>query len=85
LAGLKYLLGVGFLLRTVFLIKLDKRSIVEFDVDSKTAAEVLARTVIKSIHAMIYEHECLPMILCEGNKQARVIGHGFQYLMPVYR
>lgn len=42
-------------------------------------------SAFKSIDAMIEKHECLPKILCDGNRQAQVIGHGFQYLMPVYR
>jgi len=64
---------------------LEKRSTAEFDIDRVVAANVLAETVITSINAMVYQHECLPYIFCEGNRQAKVIGHGFQYAMPLYR
>jgi hypothetical protein len=57
----------------------------ELFLDPVTAMDGLALTVLKSIDAMIEKHECVNKVFCEGNRQAKIIGSGFQYLLPLAR
>jgi len=57
----------------------------ELHLDPVTSMEALAASVLKSIDAMVNEHECLQKVFCDGSKEAKVIGSGFQYMMPAYR
>ena len=43
----------------------------------------MASFVLRSIDALTHEHECVKKVFCDGNKEARLVGHGFQYLTPV--
>lgn len=62
-----------------------RAAMLELSVDRASAANALAATVLKSIDAMISKYECLPKVFCEGNRQGKVIGYGFQYSMPLFR
>lgn len=66
--------------------RIGKRS-VPFDlyVDPVISMDTLAHEVLKSIDAMLSERECLQKVICDGNKKAKLIRSGFQFMMPAYR
>ncbi|OXA65118.1 uncharacterized protein LOC118434421 [Folsomia candida] len=69
---------------TFIYIRKKRAAMLELSVDRASAANALAATVLKSIDAMISKYECLPKVFCEGNRQGKVIGYGFQYSMPLF-
>jgi hypothetical protein len=62
-----------------------KRAVLDLHLDPVTSMDAMAAIVLKSIDAMVEKHECVSKVFCDGNKEARIVGNGFQYLMPAYR
>ncbi|CAL8086618.1 unnamed protein product [Orchesella dallaii] len=59
-----------------------KRELFIPQVDHATSVDTLVNFVTNSIETMTQKHECLPRVFCDGNRRAKVMHGGFQYIFP---
>jgi hypothetical protein len=60
------------------------RSIWEPSIHPYTCFDVAARSILNSISSVEAKYECMEKVMCDSNRQAKVIGNGLEYFMPIY-
>lgn len=61
------------------------RAIFTPEIDQATSMELFVQFVKKSIDTMSQRHECLPRVICDGNRQARIMPKAYKIFIPGVR